>query len=97
MAFRFGRLGQASASAIPASNTPHRNRPTQKMPVFTKNRRIGEPLLAGLSFLEEFWGLLIAAILRVSPVPSQREGSVSVTRLFCVVRGQLAADVIMPE
>jgi hypothetical protein len=50
------------------------------MPVLTKNRSIGEPLLAGLSFLEEFWGLLIAAILRVSPVPPYRGGSVSVTK-----------------
>ncbi|KAG1060376.1 hypothetical protein G6F61_014914 [Rhizopus arrhizus] len=70
MAFKSGRFGQASANAIPASSTPHRNRPAQKMPAFTKNRSIGEPLLAGLSFLEEFWGLLIAAILRDSPGPA---------------------------
>ncbi|HYG42179.1 MAG TPA: hypothetical protein VEA17_04590 [Bordetella sp.] len=65
------------------------------MPIFTKNRKMGDPLLGGGAFLEEFCDLLIAAILRASVDTLGRRYRVSVTNLFSVVSGQLAGDGIM--
>ncbi|CPK94297.1 Uncharacterised protein [Bordetella pertussis] len=76
---------------MPASSTPHRARPPKKMPAFRKNRKIAEPLLAGLSCLVEFWRLLIAAIVRLSPIVPIGAMAVSVTESFSVVSGQLTA------
>src|SRR3546814_339136 len=95
MACRSGRLGHANASAMPPSKTPHSARPPRKMPIFTKNRKMGDPLLGGGAFLEEFCDMLIAAILRVSADALERGYRVSVTNSFSVVSGQLAGDGIM--
>ncbi|MBO1111345.1 hypothetical protein [Bordetella petrii] len=65
------------------------------MPIFTKNRKMGDPLFGEGAFLEEFCDLLIAAILRVSVDALERGYRVSVTNSFSVVSGQLAGDGIM--
>ncbi|WP_162098131.1 hypothetical protein [Bordetella petrii] len=65
------------------------------MPIFTKNRKMGDPLLGGGAFLEEFCDLLIAAILRASVGALGGGHRVSVTNSFSVVSGQLAGDGIM--
>src|SRR5690606_4858192 len=95
MACRSGRLGHANASAIPPSRMPHSAMPPQKMPIFTKNRKMGDPLFWGGAFLEELCDLLIAAILRVTVAPLDGRYGVSVTNSFSVVSRQPAGNGIM--
>src|SRR5690606_4385625 len=95
MACKSGRLGQASANAMPPSKTPHSARPPKHVPILTKNRKTGVPLLGTGAFLEGYCDWLIAGILRVSVDTLDRPTLVSVTNSFNVVSGQLAGDGIM--
>ena len=63
MACRSGKLGQASASAMPPSSRPQSPRPRPTTLSLNKNRRNGERRGAGFSGVEGvFCDLLIAAI-----------------------------------
>ncbi len=81
MAFRLGRLGRQRQRHSGQQYAAQEQADTEDAG-FYENRRIVSPL-AGLSFLEEFWGLLIAAILQPGPISARGAGFCNKIVLWC--------------